>query len=229
MTRHEFLTALHELLHPETYLEIGVQYGTSLALAEKSTTAVGIDPTPLVNFTLNHRPNQKILAMTSDFFFHPDNVPIREHILPDPVNLGFIDGMHLFEYALRDFMNLEPVMAPEGVIVFDDMLPYVQSIAEREQPPGDWTGDVWKCYGILTKTRPDLKIWLVDTAPTGTMVVTNLKPDAGVSYEEAINHAFQSDEVPPYILNRTEAIGAVTVLGELSEYLGQSQQVQRDQ
>ena len=33
MTRHEFLQALHELLHPEVYLEIGVQYGTSLALA----------------------------------------------------------------------------------------------------------------------------------------------------------------------------------------------------
>jgi hypothetical protein len=225
MTRHEFLKALHELLHPEVYLEIGVQYGTSLALAEKSTTAIGIDPQPLVNFTLNHRPNQTILPMTSDAFFQQSNFDIRNAHLPAMVNLGFIDGMHLFEYALRDFVNLERFMARGGVIAFDDVLPYSQSIAEREQPPGDWTGDVWKVFPILTQLRPDLKIWLVNTTPTGMMVVTGLEhewePD--VDYDHAIDRWLKSDEVPPYILNRTEAFDPNVVLGELREHLDQEQ------
>lgn len=222
-TRHEFLQDLHRELKPTTYLEIGVQYGTSLALAEKSTTAIGIDPQPLVNFTLNHRPNQKILAMTSDLFFQESNFPIRNEILPAQVDLGFIDGMHLFEYALRDFINLERFMAPKGVIVFDDMLPYNQTVAAREQPPGDWTGDVWKVHRILTKVRPELMIWLVDTEPTGTMVVTNLEHDyePDVSYEEAINHGFMSDEVPGAILERVDAYDPNVVLGELDAFLAQ--------
>ena len=40
------LRELHLLLRPAHYLEIGVQYGESLCLAEPETQTIGIDPEP---------------------------------------------------------------------------------------------------------------------------------------------------------------------------------------
>ena len=210
MHLHEFLAKVHEVLKPEVYLEIGVQYGTSLALAEKSHIAIGVDPQPLIGFTNNTRPNQGVFTMTSDDYF--------EAVLhQEPVELGFIDGLHLFEQTLRDFMNMEQRMAPDGVIIIDDVLPYSQAIAEREQPPGDWTGDVWKLYPILRQYRPDLKIVLVDTTPTGTMVITNLDPGSWWEdrYDAAVAKWFNHNQVPHSVLERVYAVPPEQALEDL--------------
>lgn len=219
MHLHEFLRRVHEVLKPEVYLEVGVQYGTSLALAEKSRLAIGVDPQPLMWATDNQRPNQEVYAMASDTWFEFTKMPIHP-----PVNLGFIDGLHLFEQALRDFMNMERMMTPGGVIIVDDVLPYNQAIAEREQPPGDWTGDVWKVYPILHQVRPDLKITLVDTQPTGTMVITNL--DSDYDWQSHIERATAAqlvslfmnpnlNTVPPFMLNRMGAVSPEQALEDL--------------
>ena len=210
MHLHEFLAKVHEILKPEVYLEIGVQYGTSLVLAEKSHIAIGVDPQPLIGFTNNTRPNQGVFTMTSDDWF-------EKSWFNPPINLGFIDGLHLFEQTLRDFMNMEQRMAPDGVIIIDDVLPYSQAIAEREQPPGDWTGDVWKLHPILLDYRPGLKIRVVDTAPTGTMVITNLDPshDWGRDYQYMVRQYMGTAQVPPVILNRTYAVPPEQALEEL--------------
>ena len=36
------------------------------------------------------------------------------------MDLAFIDGLHLFEFSLRDFMNVEKLAHPGSVVVFDD-------------------------------------------------------------------------------------------------------------
>lgn len=201
MHLHEFLAHLHDVLKPRVYLEVGVQYGTSLALAERSAIAYGVDPNPLIWGSTHHRDNQEIYAVPSDEFF----AQMSAH-LPH-VDLGFIDGLHLFEQALKDFINLEQVMEENGIIVMDDVLPYNQAIAAREQPPGDWTGDVWKVIPILRRWRPELKLSLINTAPTGTLVVTGAydRIPKWDYYEKAITPWFQSDEVPMAILGRWEA------------------------
>lgn len=198
MHLHEFLHGLHAVLKPRVYLEVGVQYGTSLALAERSQLAYGVDPHPLIWGSTHHRDNQELYAVESDEFF----AKMSAH-LPH-VDLGFIDGLHLFEQALKDFINMEQVMEEEGVIVIDDVLPYSQAIAAREQPPGDWTGDVWKVYPILRRWRPELKLSLINTAPTGTLVVTGVydRVPKWDYYEKAITPWLQSDEVPMEILGR---------------------------
>lgn len=214
MTRHEFLKALHEKLKPRVYLEIGVQLGTSLALAEGSEVAIGIDPDPLVAMTANQRPNQQIHAITSDEFF--DWARWSGAGLP-PIDLAFIDGMHLVEYALRDFINVQKFMSPGGVIVFDDVLPYNTPIAERIQPPGgDWTGDVWKVYYILTelyRLEPDL----VDTSPTGTMVLSGWEPQLSLEYPPDSYMAEWIEDVPVSgpILNRNHAVQPHEILEAL--------------
>lgn len=198
VTRLDLLAALHQKLQPKVYLEIGVQYGPSLALAEKCELAVGVDPMPLIDMTSNSRPNQAIAPMTSDAFF-------KERWGAPPVDLAFIDGMHLAEYAIRDWLNIQKLMRPGGVIVFDDVLPYNAAIASRVQPPGDWTGDVWRCFYILQDMFAQVP-YLVDTFPTGTMVLLNVEPRPSLTETylpmwemESITEADPPDE----IINRT--------------------------
>ncbi|HEX8108519.1 MAG TPA: class I SAM-dependent methyltransferase [Kofleriaceae bacterium] len=170
--KHEFLHALHELLQPKTYLEIGVQSGTGMVQALPSTQSIGVDPEPWGSAYLrvaDHSPTAVIYPVTSDEFF--------ANVVPSqctPIELAFIDGMHLIENVLRDFINVEQRAAPDGVIVIDDVLPYSAAITSREPLPGDWTGDVWKLWPILRKWRPELHITMVDVDPTGLMVVQAL-------------------------------------------------------
>ena len=77
----------------------------------------------------------------------------------------------LSEFALRDFINVEPFMAGTGVLVIDDVLPRNGLEAARNRKTEPWTGDVYKVIDILRRRRPDLVVPLVNTAPTGTAVV----------------------------------------------------------
>jgi predicted O-methyltransferase YrrM len=168
-SRYEFLLQLHTALKPRGYIEIGVQTGGSLILSQ--CDSIGIDPYPTIieQLSAHHR----IRQVTSDLFFSDQLV---DNDLPRHVDFAFIDGMHLAEYALRDFMHVEAVGHSGTVIAIDDVLPYNEAIATREQPPGDWTGDVWKLIDVLRDYRPDLTLTLVNTFPTGTLVVTDVNP-----------------------------------------------------
>lgn len=200
VTRHEFLAELHRLLKPKIYLEIGVQHGTSLRLAGPDTLAWGVDPNPLCT-DLDHA----ILRMTSDEFFTKATPPITI----GGVDLGFIDGMHLVEYALRDFIGMERLSSPRGVIVFDDVLPTTQAMAARDQCPGDWTGDVWRIEPILAKYRLDLDLIPVNTFPTGLLIVTNLDPGntrlTDFADDIATRWPDEDTTVPLYVLHRSAA------------------------
>jgi len=220
VSRHEFLSSLHELLQPKVYLEIGVQYGHSLVLAEKAQVAYGIDPDPLLFAApQNQRGNQRVHTMTSDEFF-------QGMYLTEPIDLAFIDGSHLVEDAMMDWANVQRRMRPGGVIVFDDVLPYNQAIAAREQPPGDWTGDVWKSFYILHETYTAALISerpiLVDTWPTGSMVLLNVEPKLSLPSrfynKEYVRTFFAQDlDVPGKILQRTTAVTVIEVLEKIRD------------
>jgi len=164
--KHEFLKKLHQKLKPNLYLEIGVQTGKSLLLAE--CKAIGVDPMPRPNIKLQK--NHSLLRMTSDEFFKNYAHQYLTH-LPD---LAFIDGMHLFEYALRDFINVEQFSSSNTVVVIDDVFPGHPAQAERERRTRAWTGDIWKLIEIFEKYRPDLSIAKINIYPTGLLVISNL-------------------------------------------------------
>jgi predicted O-methyltransferase YrrM len=166
------LSRLHGLLKPEWYLEIGTFTGKSLALAQGNYVAV--DPEfriehPIVN---NAAREMYLIQKTSDDFFASDFIK-RNRIA---FNLAFLDGLHIFEALLRDFINAEKAMAPGGVILLHDCCPSNARMAERERPKGHWTGDVWKTLLILMRHRPDLKFEVANAAPTGLVVISNLDP-----------------------------------------------------
>ncbi len=169
MSRHELLQELHVKTRPRTYLEIGIRTGNSLALSR--TRSIAVDPFFAIDTPI-HCDVQLFKATSDDFF--AGHAPLA-HFDGVPVDLAFIDGMHLSEFALRDFINIEPCMADTGVVVFDDVLPRNGLEAARDRKTRSWAGDVYKVVEILRRRRPDLVVLLVNTANTGTAVVVGVE------------------------------------------------------
>jgi hypothetical protein len=169
------LERLHKHLKPRTYVEIGVETGASMTFVQPGTLALGVDPEPKISNPMP--PNARVFAQTSDDFFRRD---VHAELGGLPVDLALIDGMHHFEFALRDFMNLERLAAPASTILIHDCFPHDRRTAERERTTAFWSGDVWRLIVLLKKHRPDLQIHVVAAPPTGLAVVRNLNPDSRV-------------------------------------------------
>jgi hypothetical protein len=170
----DFLRRAHEVLDPPSYLEIGIRNGGSLALARSAS--IGIDPA--YRLLQAPPPNTKLFRQTSDDYFER-----AEPLAPfagAPIAFSFIDGMHLAEFALRDFVNVERYAHWTGVVVFDDILPRDVEMAARDRQTRIWTGDVYKVLAVLAEHRPDLICVRVDTEPTGLLLVLGLDPDSRV-------------------------------------------------
>jgi predicted O-methyltransferase YrrM len=163
---------IHSTVHPNLYVEIGVCMGDSLKLVPASTQAIGIDPTP----KCTSKKNARIFAMPSDEFFaqvSSGDIPDVNHI-----SLSFIDGLHTYDQALRDFAHLETLSDPNSVILFHDCIPLDEATNANPRQAQFYTGDVWKTLLILMRTRPDLHIAVVPAWPSGLAIVTHLNPDA---------------------------------------------------
>jgi hypothetical protein len=187
MTRHELLEALHKKTRPRTYLEIGIRTGRSMVLSR--CRSIGVDPLFKIDNPIHC--DVQLIKATSDDFFAGDE-PLA-HFDSVPVDLAFIDGMHLSDFALRDFINIEPFMADTGVVVIDDVLPRNGLEAARDRKTEPWTGDVYKVVEILRRRRPDLVVLLVNTAPTGTSVVLGVDQASTI-----LKDAYAEEE--PYLL-----------------------------
>lgn len=178
------LRRFHDLFKPQTYLEIGVKDGDTFDLA--SCAAIAIDP----NFQLqrpmvDRKPSSCFYNMTSDAFFARHD---PSAIFGQPIDMAFLDGMHWFEFLLRDFINTEKHCKRNSIILLHDCMPTDEYVARRD--PGDtrfvgqtrnvgwWAGDVWKTTAILLKYRPDLKILAFDAVPTGLVAITGLDPQS---------------------------------------------------
>ena len=164
------LNWIHEIRRPATYIDIGVRSGGSLSIAKPPTVCVGIDPNPAMADPLP--PATTLYRMTSDQFFGGSSPETA--LGTSGFELAFIDGLHLFEQALRDFINLETWAGPGALILIHDCLPLDDVTSARERTTQFYSGDTWKVIAALTQYRLDLRIATVPTAPTGLCMVTNL-------------------------------------------------------
>jgi hypothetical protein len=209
------LARLHEALRPETYLEIGIRKGDSLALATTAAVAIGIDPAPML--AKPAAANARIFDTTSDEFFATHDV--RAELGGRDLDLAFIDGMHLFEFVLRDFANVERNASERTVVVLHDCLPVDAVSAARERTTSLWTGDVWKVVPVLLDHRPDLRLTVIDAAPSGLVVVEGLDPANRVLADRAerIVEELTPKDFAYFEERRDEVVG---LAGDVSSTLG---------
>lgn len=182
---HEFLRNMHEHLKPRNYFEIGTLHGVTLANAK--CTSIAVDPAFRIQTdTIGEKPACHLYQQTSDEFFAEQNL---SEIFGGPVDFAFLDGMHLFEFLLRDFINTEKHCGKGSIVALHDCLPLDNYMTMRSPDDplrlntaytGYWTGDVWKIVPVLKKFRPDLAITVLDCVGTGLVLVTNLDPNSTV-------------------------------------------------
>jgi hypothetical protein len=184
----DVLSALSKKRSVQRYLEIGVCGGQTFAKIS-CETAIAIDPYFLLNTNVMFGKKQAFFfQMESDSFFRTTDA---NRYLGGAPDLVILDGMHVFEYLLRDFHNVEKICAKHTLIAIHDCLPLTRTMANRseeitrEMSKGSfyenwWTGDVWKLVPIIKKYRPDLRIVAVNAPPTGLVFITNLDTQSQV-------------------------------------------------
>lgn len=181
----EALALLHEHLRPKTYFEIGTSGGATLQLAK--CRSIAVDPNFQLSVdVLGAKPSLMLFQTGSDQFFAEQN---PEALFGGKINFAFLDGLHFFEFLLRDFINTEKYCVRNSVVAMHDCLPIDHDmtsrppipIAENPSPyPEWWTGDVWKIIPVLRKYRPELQVVCLDAPPTGLVLCTNMQPPSSM-------------------------------------------------
>jgi hypothetical protein len=175
-----FLKHIITYFEAKRYFEIGTQNGVSLGMMP--CDCIAVDPAFAIDRPfMSGKSSCMLFQMTSDRFFSEYNLT---SLARGPVEVAFLDGMHRFEYLLRDFSNVERHSKRNSILCIHDCLPPTLEMTIRkdrgsslsEKYRGYWTGDVWKAIAILKEVRPDLRISFVDCPPTGLVVCTNLDP-----------------------------------------------------
>ncbi|MEL7278767.1 MAG: glycosyltransferase [Pseudomonadota bacterium] len=202
--RLSYLTCLkivHEAVQPKLYFEIGIDTGDSLGLAK--CPSVGVDPAYMLQSAFN-APTRVFREKSDDFFAKEERCA---KVLKGGIDLAFIDGMHLAEFVLRDFIETEKWMTKGGVILFDDVLPEQMPMVWRERRYNAWCGDVFKIVPILRKYRPDLNVSVFETfiGPyrKGLAVVSGVDPENTVLRDayskieaDILNGAYDVSSIP---------------------------------
>lgn len=170
---HSYLSSLHSQYAGGVYCEIGVYNGGSLSLAKSAKLAIGVDPAPNIKSDEYKSVPFHIAQTTSDDFF---STRAKKILNGNSIDLCFIDGLHIFEFALRDFIGAERFMNPNGIIIVHDILPRSDIEAARVRLTRAWTGDVWRLVYVLKHYRPDLDIKILSLQPTGLAIISNLNP-----------------------------------------------------
>jgi len=216
---YHLLHSAHTLLRPRRYVEIGISSGKSLALAKSGTSALGVDPaTAFPDQQFFHSPESPpvLFKLTSNDFFEQELM--EKTWDAKPFDMAFIDGLHLFEQALMDFIHLEQRAAPNSVIFIHDCLPVSIAGAERKRDTMVWTGDVWKIIPCLSAVRPDLEITTFPVRPSGIAMVRKLNPESRLlahQFDSIVKH-FMDAKLPASLPERFQLLKVTDEAPELT-------------
>jgi hypothetical protein len=178
----------------KNYLEIGVSNG-HIFFRIKTTFKIAVDPD--FQFDIFRRMGKAILnpynlfnkyyEITSDDFFakHSDEV-----IGNRKIDIAFVDGMHEYDFALRDIENSLKYLDDNGVIIVHDCNPLTKDAARPfsefavdNKQNTLWNGDVWKAI-VHLRQRNDLNIFVLE-CDHGLGFITKGKPEKTLPYSRA--------------------------------------------
>jgi hypothetical protein len=211
MNRILVAQAILDTVGPETYLEIGVNTGSSF-IPLKANRKWGVDPSHTLTsrrlvkyaiFSFLGITVERVFRMTSDEFF----VKKKKLLSSYGVDVCLVDGLHTYEQSLKDVLNSVVYLKPNGVILLHDCNPATELMALPAQGiedvirqgisqwDGAWSGDVWKTVVHLRALRDDVDAFVLD-CDTGIGIVTKRRPKGYLSYSEsdirAMDYSFLS-------------------------------------
>jgi hypothetical protein len=200
MDRIAMAQTILNALGRQTYLEIGVDHGTSF-IPIKAKRKWGIDPCYTLSrlrlmkfraFSLLGTRSERLFRMTSDDFFTKQKQMLASH----GVDVCLVDGLHTYDQALKDVLNVLKYLKPRGVILVHDCNPSTELMARPARDiedlisqkipgwDGAWSGDVWKAIVHLRALRNEVNAFVLD-CDTGVGVVTKGRPKNSLSCTEA--------------------------------------------
>jgi hypothetical protein len=173
MTRLSVIKALIKQKDFKNYLEIGVFNG-HVFFRVPSFSKVAVDPEfrfdawrKLGKMLVNpSNAFNKYFEVTSDDFFA---TKAPELYGGKKIGLALVDGMHQYEYALRDVENILKFATGDVVIILHDCNPASAEAASTFEEwksrnfSHRWNGDVWKAIVHLRSLRNDLTSFVLDT------------------------------------------------------------------
>jgi hypothetical protein len=145
LRRTAILNTLVERYGYTSYLEIGQGFRRDNFDWVRCPVKIGVDPDKSLNAAYQ---------MTSDEFFVLND---------DTFDLIFIDGLHQADQVERDILNALKILNENGAILVHDCNPTTQAMQVVPRSQAFWTGDVWKAWVKLRATRPDLKMYVINT------------------------------------------------------------------
>ncbi|OGI09870.1 MAG: hypothetical protein A2Y40_08510 [Candidatus Margulisbacteria bacterium GWF2_35_9] len=145
--------------HKTSYLEIGVRRGENI-ISVKADIKIGVDPClQLDKLTPRYK---KKLKKSNNIEFH--EIKSDEYFLKNDLTFDvvFIDGLHVYEQAMKDILNALNLLKENGVIVVHDCNPLSEKAAQRNHTDGVWNGDVWKVILDISENYSNLDYFVLD-------------------------------------------------------------------
>ncbi len=200
MNRLDVIQALMRQKNLKNYLEIGVENG-HIFFRIKSTFKIAVDPKFIFDASRRfgkaiinpYNLNNQYFEKTSDDFFAQD---AQRVFSAKKLQLALVDGMHEYQFALRDVENALNYMDDDGVIIMHDCNPQTAGAAGRfeDWEVGEWNGDVWRTIIHLRSQRPDLNVFVLDV-DQGLGIVTKKTPESTVAFKPAQIENLTYDEL----------------------------------
>lgn len=195
MNRIDVIQKIIDRKRARTYLEIGVDGGTSF-FPIRARQKIAVDP----NFKFSKM--RRIKWALKNFY----NVAAKYHELTSDsyfadaklyycLDVVFIDGLHTYQKSLKDVENSLNHLNENGVIIMHDCSPSYEAAAYPADSidhaaslnlpgwTGEWCGDVWKTICCLRSHRKDLRIFVLD-CDCGLGIITKGEADSCLSLTE---------------------------------------------
>jgi hypothetical protein len=193
MNRLFFLKKLFRQKKFKTYLEIGVFKGR-VFFSVPAHNKIAVDPefqfaAPKKVKKLFRRVSNlwaKFYEKTSDDFFSEDATKLFQK---NKIDVCLVDGMHEYDFALRDIENSLKFLQKNGIVLIHDCNPVSKEASvsfEDYKNRGfvkDWNGDTWKAIVHLRSLRDDINVFVLD-CDQGLGVVSYGEPESKLKFTQ---------------------------------------------